>query len=335
MEFEYETNAPKDDELLVLRRVLRRRYARFIGVDSSIRPILNIWPGGFAGVGAIGLAQALSERNLIEGFDANAGNSIGLPICAFAASGQLHELIDIILNRCTNTAPIFVSQWSPWGTNEFISWPRWLRGGSVFDFSRLIPLLYEKLDVEALRASPVDVWAIVSELESARPDLLHLQGAHEDADIMRIIMASLHIPELCAGEVRINGKAFGDGACVNIFPIRRIVEKYQPTDMLVFANRPKDWHPSFYNRMSEEPLLRHLTPEMKKGMRTREERLQRRIDFLRSRNDFRYLIIYPKKDVSMFCNDKKVSADLYESGRLYMHQLLDTCFGQEQKFLHM
>ncbi len=187
---------------------------------ASIRPLLLVLPGGMRGTCGAGAMVALHELGLADAFDTVVGVSTGGPIGAYFLSGRDQAIQGASLYYTVCATPAFINL-------------RRLR--RVMDLDVLLAAMRQgskAIDVDAICQSPTAFWVGATRTDGT-PDLMNAKKAKPD--IFAAIQASMTIPGVSGGPVFVDGQAYYDGG-LNPFPIREVVAKFRPTDILVLPN---------------------------------------------------------------------------------------------------
>lgn len=204
----------------VLTNFIRKQRALDRGSDiPSVRPALIILGGGVAGANGASIVKALAE------VAPDAANVLGC-VSVGAAIG------DALLAGMAHISP-HVFESLPW--NKFIKGRPW---NKKMEIDQVVKTL-RMLDQEKVRAHRSNFIVYATEYSTGNSLAIDAKQSH---DIVDAVQASMMFPGLCSGTVRLDGKEVVDGACGMPFPIRHIVKKYRPTDILIIFNRPLPEH---------------------------------------------------------------------------------------------
>lgn len=198
---------------------LKIKRARDQG-HASIRSMLLVLPGGMRGTYGAGAMVALHALGLAEAFDTVVGISTGGPIGAYFLSGRAQAIQGASLYYTVCATPAFINL-------------RRIR--RVMDLDVLLAAMRQgpkAIDVVAIRSSSTAFWVGTTKTDGT-PVLIDAKRA--SPDIFAAIQASMTIPGVSGGPVLVDGQAFFDGG-LNPFPIREVVDRFRPTDILVLPN---------------------------------------------------------------------------------------------------
>ena len=272
---------------------------------ADIRPTLIICGGSMRGVYGGGQVTALSEFGLTHVFDHAIGISTGAPTVAYFLAGQAREGTSIYYTECTQP--------------HFISIHRMLWGRRVMDVDWLSSVFHgqvsnKPLDQHALRKSRTQFWTVATEVASGA--LTFLGTKEVGADIIDSIKASLALPGVSHGEVRIGEKLYCDGNAYPL-PIKEVTERFQPTDILVLANCSLNYHRKgrFQKWLMHSVLMRASSPSVRRLFANSREQFWEDVDYLRTQGKSRHAIVWSDGEVGSYTTDPdklKAAADRAE-----------------------
>lgn len=189
---------------------------------SDIRLLLLILGGTMRGAYGGGQVCALEAWGLSEVFDNVVGISTGAPTAAFFLALQAVLGTSIYHEECTT--PRFMSlRWPPVNADYLAQLFRGEVGA-------------KRLDQEAIYASRSNFFIAATCAMTGKGILLDAKAAKPD--IVQAIRASIAIPRFSGGPVAVGEEVCLDGAGAFAFPLREMMERFQPTDVLVLANAP-------------------------------------------------------------------------------------------------
>lgn len=217
---------PFNDSKVVERLYLKKELLE--AEDSAhkeIRPLLVILGGGMVGVGGSAACIALHELGLGNVFDTTVGISAGACDCAYFLAGKEQMVLGTSIYH-EELAGRFVK-----ASRRPITDLKYLE--SVF---REGP---KALDTNVIQRHRSELCVVATELQTKKPAIIDAKTA--SPDIISTVIASAALPgKLWGRPVEINGKDYFDGSFGNPFPIELIIEKFDPTDILVIPNRTFD-----------------------------------------------------------------------------------------------
>lgn len=237
---------------------------------EEIRPALLVLSGLMCGVDAGGKIAALHARGLMESFDFAFGLSSGIPTTLYGAAGQIKDGVSVYWEECV--------------TPSFLSLRRAITGGFAMDIDFLASVFRGEtprkmaLDQEAVRRSRTACYAGVTCGETGEGVFLDVK---KEPDMVEAMRASIAAPGLSHANVLINGRRYLDGDGGFPFPAREIIERYEPTDLLVLANRAPTPAPEGLSRLL--PLVASsLTRAVQEAFASRHVRFQEELAYLRA-----------------------------------------------------
>jgi len=163
----------------------------------------------------------------------------------------------------------------------------------------------KRLDVERLKKARPDFLVGVTEFQTGKGTFL---DAKKESTI-DAIQASCAAPILYrTPPTIINDTHYVDGSPAMPFPVHEIVERYNPTHVLVFANCAKEHSRPFSRHALEQVLATSLPKPLREALLSRDERFDDNHAFLK-KSGIPYLILWSDKSLHTFTrNAKKVAA---------------------------
>jgi len=120
-----------------------------------------------------------------------------------------------------------------------LSYARMARGGALLDHDALIDLVYARehpLDAAAVRASPVPVVVVATDVATGLPHYQDLRGL-PDAAVLSWLKATGRLPFAAGPAVRIGGATYLDGGIADPIPVRHAVAEGH-ADVTLVLNTP-------------------------------------------------------------------------------------------------
>ncbi len=210
----------------IFSRLLQKKRLLKAGDSEAdtIRPALLILGGNMSGVYGGGQVCALEEYVLNDAFDVVAGASTGAATGGFFSAWQSALGTSIYHEECTTRDFISLSRWPPVNCDYVADVFRGVRGD-------------KKLDEKAIHASRSKLFMAVTCARTGKGVLLDAKKVKPD--IVQAIRASIAMPTLSGPPVIIGEDAYIDGGGALPLPLSEVVEKFDPTDVLILANMPK------------------------------------------------------------------------------------------------
>lgn len=285
--------------------------------NPDIRPLLLILGGGMKGPYSAGQVVGLNEIGMTaDVFSTIVGISAGAGTAAYYAAGpeQTRKGTSLFYEECV--------------TKSFIDKARltkvmdvgWLTGTAMGTGEK-------KLDEDAVRRCPAQLFfgvTRVSENGDYSPDFIDAKTAQPG--LLPAMRASMSVP-LVAGEVPpVNGVRYIDGA-FDPLPIEEVIERFNPTDILVLPNTPFDRLDAF--RLSPTELMvaelagslgkagsLNSLGQLEKFMQIKEE-LRKSLETIESTKRVNVGIMWPPESGldALRQNGGDIKAAVYESAR--------------------
>ena len=278
---------------------------------SKIRPLLVVMPGTMRGVVGGGQVTALSELGLTNVFDNAIGISTGAPTISYFIAGQAGLGTTIYYEDLPE--------------NNFISFSRGLRGGNVADIDLLCDIFNgdvgdKALNKDALLSSRTKAHIVATEYETGLPTMFTIDGSIDPVEVIR---ASVAIPVFYKKPVFIKGKRYVDGVVSMRMPSREVIDYFDPTDVVVLANRSINSEESIIESIITSFLFRKMPDAVRSGLLNGKDRMLHHINQLRADVNRRYVIVWSDGVSTNEMQAEKLhqtAIDAYE----YMLEILNT-----------
>jgi predicted patatin/cPLA2 family phospholipase len=275
--------------------------------QRDINPIVFVSTGVRRGVISAGMGRPLERHGLHRACTHLIGSSTGAASGQFGISGQIAQCIDLY--------------WNEAASKEFISLARVMSGKSPVQNTRyLCDAFRRRLDLAAFHSNPAHFWTCATCAETGEGVLL--DAKRKDIHPVDAVMPSMSIPGLCGGPVIFEGRALYDGAGAMGMPTREIIEKFGPTDLLVFANCPDEKKGSWMTSLMEAGLMRNENEAVQHAFRTRYARFADRVRYLRSEAKCRWAILWTDNSIGQYERDPWRLQDAANRADAFMSDLL-------------
>lgn len=212
--------------LQVVIEHLKKRRDDPEGEGKKYRPLLLILGGGMRGPYSAAQVIALNEMGLdATKFDTVVGISAGAGTSSYYMAGkeQTYKGTAIFYDECTS--------------KDFLNL---MRVRHVMDATVVGKTMREgdkALDQEAIMASPTEFYVAVTRQENKQAELIDVKTAKPG--MVSALEASMNVPLLRAPGIEVNGVSYIDGG-FDPLPLKEVINKFQPTDILVLPNVPFD-----------------------------------------------------------------------------------------------
>jgi predicted patatin/cPLA2 family phospholipase len=288
-----------------------------IGKIPDTGPLLLVGSGSQVGVNSGGGVSFLEEMRWGNAVKYLVGISTGAPVVSYFASGQ--AVLGTKIYSGPNTG------------KEFINKRRGLSGGSLVDIDWLCDKNFReggsKLDIEAMRRCVADIYYGVTVFETGKGVLVN---AKDLPDPIEGIRGSCAIPELYMGEVYLPVGESGenirvvDGGVGLPLPIGECVEKFAPTSVLIFPNRPKGHKDSLMEFLLKKYEQLAVDSHLQKAVGECDQKFWEEIKKLKDLN-IPYLIVWPDDTVKALERDKSKLNSAAENYKKYLYDLHAKC----------
>ena len=301
----------EEGDLKVIQAISEHANARSFGTKSPHRPWLLVLGGGIRGVYGAAAVTQLEAAALTEGFEGCIGISTGAATCAYFLAKQAAIGSTIYYEECISEhffSPINVARGRSGMDLKYIS--RVLRG----------EIGLKRLDQERIRASLAEFYVGVSDLKTGHGTLIDAKAAQPD--IVQVIQASMTIPDFVPTSVNIGGKKYVDGGVGIPFPAEEIVSRFNPTHLLVLANRPEHLLSPRWYRALIAICWPFLPSHIKKSATDNDEKFAAELLLLRSMS-VPYLILWTSDTVPLYTRNKRLILKGMAQAREHMRSLLE------------
>lgn len=290
----------------LIERLYQKRdlLAASDNAHKRIRPLLLILGGGMRGASGIGMVYALHLLGLQDVFDVVVGISAGAGISACFLSGAETSRRGAAIYH-EDLARGFINVWrKPITDIDLVE--RILREG------------IKSADMEAIHRSRSDLFVCVTDTHDVAPILIDAKRA--SPDIIAAVKASMAIPGFYNQTVEVNGRPYVDGS-VNPFPIRAIIEKFNPTDVLVIANcsevSGRDREPNMVEKLLNLYFMREVPSTLRAMWTSRYERWEHGLAHFRSLTNIHTGILWAPTQLEMLTRDPDVLRQASEAAVEY------------------
>jgi predicted acylesterase/phospholipase RssA len=305
---------------VVVDNLLEKRDQSDGAEGKDIRPLLLILGGGMKGPYGAGQALlGLPAVGLGKVFDTVVGVSAGAATAAYfvAGGGQASKGASIFYEECT--------------AGEFINPKRIHQIMNIDVVTDAMSHGEKALDQEAVHKSKTGFYVAVTRKGDWQSELVNAKTAKPG--MITAVGASMAVPLLYRKAVKVNGEQYVDGA-FDPMPIERIIEQFNPTDILVLPNTPFDRLDAFELTPGQYLFaeLAHATGSIgslgtvEKFLRIKEE-IRASLEHIQTQQNVNIGILWPPdSNLSNLTTDPdKVEAAIMESARGVIKE-----FGAEQ-----
>ena len=271
------------------RRLLHKADLISLGDDrhKRIRTLLFMPGGGMRGAGGAGFICGLHALGLDDAFDVVGGTSTGAALAANFLSGSETTRLTPSIYHTDLPGKLFRLFENPPAKIDHVE--HVMRTGE------------KRARTEVIRASRSEFFVGVTCMEDFSFELLDAKSAFPDP--IAAVKASMAIPGMYNQPVRVNRRFFVDGS-IQPLPIREMIAKYQPTDILVIANateaKARSHKPSLGERLTSPYFLRHVPSELRRKWAQRYEAWQESLHEFRSLKDIHTGILWSPDSLHMF-----------------------------------
>ncbi|MFC1612662.1 patatin-like phospholipase family protein [Patescibacteria group bacterium] len=293
----YEMQLHLDSELI--KNLHRKRMLLEAGDErhKKIRPVLLALGGGMKGACGGGIMYALRLLELADVFDIVVSMSVGA-ICSigFLAGKEESQI----------TASYFY--WKEF-TDNFIRYSR----QPIMNLDMLEAMMRsgeKQISVEKAKASRPEFFVGVTDPVTGAGEIIDAKNALPD--LATAVKASSALYGIYSTEdyrkVIVNGKHRIDGTYANPFPIKEVIEMFNPTDVLVIPNRSIEQNSKGSVSLAEK-LFTDLfvkNEALKRTILARRQTYSRSLEFAKKVKDVRIGFIWNPVSLSSLTRNRKV-----------------------------
>lgn len=207
--------------LLEKRALLEAKDPR----HATIRTLLLISGGGMRGPYGAGAALALHHLGLADCFDTVIGVSTGAAIGGYFLAGKEQARIGttIYYEECRD---------------GFVSWALPLPVVHIDFLERVFRYGHKRLDLSRLLAHRSQFYVGITHWDTGNGALVNAKVATPDA--IAAIIASLALTYAYRTPILVNRQKGTDGGISEPLPLKKAIEKFSPTDILILSNYPEE-----------------------------------------------------------------------------------------------
>lgn len=275
---------------------------------KTIRPLLLILGGGNLGVYSAAACYAFHLLGLGSVFDTVVGISTG----AWVGGYYLASKEQIKIGTST--------YYEEFATSEYISIKKipYLMNASLIE--KTTSAGCKKLDVEAVRKSRSQLLVGVTD---TRGEGCFLDAKSASPSFLSAMYASSATPLAYHTPREVNGNAYFDGGIALVFPIKKVIEEFSPTDVMVLPNYQKDQsrNPSFFERAFIKLFLTHFPGVVRQKMLLWHENFWAGAEFAANAHNVHVLWPPGAGIHSLTRNPKKLRGAAYASARQTLKEL--------------
>lgn len=255
--------------------------------------------GAMRGMYTAGVLDVFMENGI--GFDGVIGVSAGaISGCSFV-SGQIGRTIRYNLTYCRDKR--MMSLYSLLTTGDLV--------GTEFCYHE-IPERLDPFDNAAFQASPTDFYLTCTNLETGRPEYIHIPDMNANIDYLR---ASASMPYV-SHTVEAGGKKLLDGGCSDSIPVRKFIEMGYGKNVVVLT-RPADYRKK-PGKAALAAMLYKKYPHFVRQMENRAKNYNRTVeDIQQLEREGNIFVIRPETplNIGRVCHDPEKIRDAYLRGR--------------------
>lgn len=297
----------------------------------------NVWlcvnGGALCGTVGAGLLAALHRFRVKNGFSGALTSSTGTPATIGFGSGTILDTRSVYSKECTS--------------QRFLSKKRllvWLANVGNNPHAMNIDYLCDDVlcgrterDIHLVDRKALDEWRaafhVATTTEDGKDLLIDVSTLRTVEEVLGATKASIALPGISRGHVRIGDRLCfdGDGACT--FPPAHVLERFNPperpvTDILVFANGPRPPEDKNGRVIPGSPTpskyLESAPPGVRETFLKKHLKYAEGLDALRAQTSCRYLIFWVE-DLAPFCQDPNILEAASLDAEQYLCSLLEQC----------
>ena len=176
---------------------------------------------------------------------------------------------------------------------EFMSLPRFLRGGDFMDLDWLweVTIRDMRLDLEKFDSFKGEFYVGVTDFHTAKPSFM----SPTSENLEEVIKASSALPGLYRRPISINGKDYVDGGVTSALPFAAI-SKHDCDVIVVLRTRTKNYRKTSGNLMFDY-LAASGSRKLFHALRTRHKEYNKELDYMRMYRDSVVIEVCPDETI--------------------------------------
>lgn len=247
-------------------------------------------------------------------------NGIEVPACYGVSAGALNGLNykAHMIGRANRVNLAFCNDSRYMGTQSFVT------SGSIVGYDFILNDVQDRLDPfdnEAFDASPMDFYAVATDMLFGTAAFLPVKNAVLDIDSVR---ASTSLP-IVTPPVELDGHMYVDGGVADSVPVEHVLEEAGYDRAIVVLTQDRAYQKKPYEFMPAARARYGEYPYLLEALETRHERYNiQRMHIWKYEREGRALVIAPQKPVEVghVEHDTAKLLDLYIQGRQEAKRLL-------------
>lgn len=269
---------------------------------KKIRPLLLFLSGGMRGVSGAGVGFALNILGWKNIFDTVVGVSTGAGNAAYFLGGTQQSYIggEIYYHYLAKYFINFFKK--PIADIDYVEW--------------LIKNSTNKINFKAITESCAEFIVAVTDYNNGQGKLIDVKKSFPHmASAIKASIAMLGLYDL---PVMVNCRNYLDGCIALPFPIKEVIEKFKPTDILIVANcsrgKIKNKKTGQIEKIIMKLLFRKSPAHLKKLGLTRRTRFIEGYEYFNNLNSINKGIIWSDNNISLLTRDsRKLRNTFYKS----------------------
>ncbi len=253
---------------------------------KSFRTLLLGLSGLMGGVYGAAQSCALEDAGLSQVFDTAVGISTGLPPQLYLVANQSRTVLSIYCEDCTTEHFIDPSKRM---SSSFVA--SVLRGEIGLKALHQQRVLNSRTRIIAGLTDAVTGKGVFIDVKDALPDMI--QAVH----------ASIAVPKSVGAPVRVGDRPCLDGMGAFPFPIRKVIEEFDPTDVLILPNGPEPELPLGPRAETRAKVARRRASEYPEAVQAAfgryEETFAEELTWLRETHPCNYAILWSDTETAL------------------------------------
>lgn len=275
---------------------------------SGMQVALVVEGGGMRAAFSSGVTDAFLQADF-NPFTLLVGVSSGASTIASYLSGQTGRNLDVLMNQSCR--------------RQFISWPRFIRGGDLLDIDWLWRVVQQEnpLDCERMFAQKRDFRIVLSNAVTGEADY----AKAEPQNFLDVLRASSSIPFIIRKPVPIGSDTYYDGGVADALPVRWALSQPNIGGVVVIRTRAHAYVKK--GGFGDALLARHLRESgFARALRQRVKHYNATLAWMRRPEHSRYIFeINPPENSKMagrLCQDASRLRYSYAAGLEYGQKFL-------------
>ncbi len=271
--------------------------AKRSGFKVKSRIVLFVGGGALSAVYSAGVLRALEVLGFTELFDVVVSLSAGTVNSAYFLAGQAYILPEIYMDL---------------SSSQFVNV---FRFSKIFDFDCAEDMLRRRLSIESMISNKTAFYAGATSISDGRGEFLNVKSNGLE---WNTIKASAIPPLTFNSAITIGNCGYVDGEIGFPFPVKELVERFEPTHLLMVVNRPYDQHGPMMPLLEKLLMMTSLcihAPRLWRNFFEWEDKSRSALAYAENvlSNSLHIGVLSPSQGISEACKDPQLLDDVMYS----------------------